>query len=134
MPTGGDIIEVTWNHPTLGSGVFFPKAAEDSTYDPGGLRSTDDANMIDGGGRMIDQLNRARWSFEVPVAWDMQDQDTLKTLADLAASPVTGDWTFTNVNGVVYSGNGKPVGDIQGNGNTSQVPLKIAGGGLLRKQ
>ena len=131
MPTGGDIIEVTYNHPTLGSGVFLPKASEDSTYDLGGIRSSDDVNMIDGGGRMIDQLNRARWSFEVPASWEMTSGE-LEKLVALAGSPVTADWTMTNINGVVYAGNGKPVGDINANGNTSQFTMKLSGGGVLK--
>ena len=32
---GGDIVELTFNHPTLGSGIIFPKSAEDSTFDLG---------------------------------------------------------------------------------------------------
>lgn len=131
MPKGGDIVEITFNHATLGSGTIFPKAGEDSTYDLGGIRAADDAQMIDGGGNMMDQLTRARWSFEVALSWDM-DATTLEKLSELAGSPQTADWTFTNINGKVYAGNGKPVGDLQGNGNTSQITLKVSGGGRLR--
>jgi hypothetical protein len=53
MATGGDIIEITFNHPSIGSGTLFPKAGEDSTYNTGGFRSADDDNMIDGAGNMI---------------------------------------------------------------------------------
>jgi hypothetical protein len=35
---GGDILEVTYAHETLGSGTFFPKSGEDSTFDLGGFR------------------------------------------------------------------------------------------------
>jgi hypothetical protein len=133
MAVGGDIIEITYNHPTLGSGTINPKAAEDSTYDLGGFRSNDEANGIDGGGNMIDQLNRVRWSFEVTVSWDMNVKTELEKLTDLAASPELADWTFTNINGTVYGGKGKPVGDLQGNGNASTFPLKISGGAKLKK-
>jgi hypothetical protein len=131
MPTGGDIIEITYNHPTLGSGVFLPKAGEDSTYDLGGIRSADDAQMIDGGGRIMDQLSRARWSFEVVISAGVGD-DTQEKVTALAGSPETCDWTITNINGKVYAGNGKPVGDLTVNGNTSQMTLKLSGGGVLR--
>jgi hypothetical protein len=131
MPTGGDIIEITYNHPTLGSGVFLPKAGEDSTYDLGGIRSSDDAQMIDGGGRIMDQLSRARWSFEVVISAGVGD-DTQEKIVALAGSPETCDWTITNINGRVYAGNGKPVGDLTLNGNTSQMTLKLSGGGVLR--
>jgi hypothetical protein len=133
MPVGGDIIEVTCNHPTLGAFVYFPKSAEDSTYDLGGYRATDDANMVDGGGNMIDQLNRARWSFEVPLSMDMITEETMESLVSMAGSTELGEWTFTNINGTVYQGTGKPVGDLQGNGNASTIPLKVSGGGRLRK-
>jgi len=133
MAVGGDIIEITWNHPTLGTGTWYPKAAEDNTFDQGGYRSTDDANMIDGGGNMIDQINRVRWSFEGTIAWEMNIADTLGDARKLAASPVQADYTFTHINGTVWSGKGKPVGDLQGNGNAATFPVKISGGGLFVK-
>jgi hypothetical protein len=130
----GDIIEITYNHPTIGSGVFFPKAAEDSTFDPGGFRGNDDANQIDGGGNMITQLNQVRWSFEGPISWDMNVSNELETLNKLSASPLNAEWTITHVNGTVWAGTGRPVGDIQGNGNTGMITLKLAGGKGMKKQ
>ena len=50
---GGDISEVTYNHSVIGSGVFYPKAGEGNTFDPGGIRNSDDASGIDGSGDMI---------------------------------------------------------------------------------
>lgn len=133
MAVGGDIIEITYNHPTLGSGVVFPKASEDSTYDLGGFMSTDEANMVDGGGNMIDQQNRKRWFVQAVVAWDMNEREDLERLTDLNASPIPGEWTFTHINGSVYKGTGKPVGDLQGNGNAATFTLKVAGGGKAKK-
>jgi hypothetical protein len=133
MAVGGDILEITFNHPSLGSGVIFPKSNEDSTLDPGGFRSNDDANMIDGGGNMIDQINRVRWSAETTVSWDMNSREDLEKAIALAASPVLADWTISHINGCVYSGKGKPVGDLQGNGNQATFNLKIAGSGVLKK-
>ena len=133
MPKGGDLIEITWNHPTLGTGSIYPKANESSTYDPGGLRSADDANMIDGAGRMIDQVSRVRWSMETTIAVDLVDENTMQVLANLAASPQEADWTFTNANGSVYKGKGKPVGDLQPDGLASTMTLKVSGGGTLQK-
>lgn len=129
----GDIVEVTFNHPTIGSGTFFPKAGEDSTFDLGGFRSADEGNMIDGGGNMIDQMTRARWSLECILANDMNTREDLEKLTSLASSPVLADWTVTHINGTVYGAKGKPVGDIQANGNTSNLTLKISGGGSMKK-
>jgi hypothetical protein len=87
--------------------------------------------MIDGGGRIMDQLNRVRWSFEVVISAGVGD-GTQEKINALTASPETADWTITNINGKVYAGNGKPVGDQNSNGNTSQMTLKLSGGGVLR--
>lgn len=134
MPTGGDIIEITWNHPTLGSGVIYPKAQEDSTFDLGGFRTGDDANMINGAGQAIRQLNRVRWSFEVLVSWDMNVNLDLEKITALAGDPQEAEWTITCINGAIYSGTGSPVGDIQGNGNQSTFPFKVSGSNTLSKQ
>lgn len=134
MATGGDLIEVTFNHPTIGSGVLYPKAAEDNTLDLGGVRSADDANMVDGGGNMIDQMNRVRPSVEVLIVNDMNSQNELEKCVAMAESPVLADWTFTHINGTVYVGKGKPVGDLAANLNQTTFPLKVAGGSKFRKQ
>lgn len=130
---GGDILEITYNHPKHGSGTIFPKAAEDSTINLGGLRSADDANMVTGNGEMIDQMNNTRWSVETVVAWDMNVRAELEKLNDLAGDPVPASWTFTHVSGVIYGGSGKPVGELGGNGNQATFQLKVAGGGKLKK-
>lgn len=129
----GDLREITYNHPTLGSGVFLPKSAEDSTFDLGGLRTDDDANNSDGGGRNIKKMNRVKWMFEGPVSWDMNIADELTQLKKLAADPVDAEWTITHVNGTVWSATGGPVGDIQGNSNAGTIALKIMGGGEMKK-
>lgn len=134
MPTGGDLIEITYNHPTVGSGILFCKAAEDNTFDLGGFRSADEANMVDSGGNMIDQMNRARWKVEAVVSNDMNSREEMEKVNDLAASPATADWTFSHINGTVYTGNGKPVGDYSLNVNQSTFTLIVSGGGKLKKQ
>ncbi len=133
MVVAGDLREITWNHPTLGSGTLFPKSAEDSTFDTGGFRSADEANMIDGGGNMIDQMNLTRWSLESVVSHDMNDREDLVKLSALASSPVLADWTVSHINGTVWAGKGKPVGDIKANGNQGTINLKLSGGGQMKK-
>lgn len=130
---GGDIIEVTYNHPTLGSGRFLPKSGEDSTYDLGGFRGGDDANMVTASGSNIKQLNNVKWSFEVKVAWDANTNEELEKLTALAGDPVDADWTMTSINGTVYGGKGAPVGDMQANGNDATFTLKVSGGGKMKK-
>lgn len=130
--SGGDVQEITFNHPTIGAGAFFPKSGEEATIDMGGRRSNDDANSLTGRGDVIDIMNAVRWSFEVPIATDMADQDTQQVVSDLANSAEPATWTFTMLNGVVYRGTGKPVGDVQASSN-AQMTLKCSGGGKLAK-
>jgi len=133
MATGGDIREIRYTHPTLGSGVIKPKANEDSTLDEGGYRSDDDASMITGDGEMIDKINAVRWSAECTPAWDMNIRADITQMRALAADPVQADWTVDHINGTVWGGTGKPVGDLQGNMNAATFTLKISGGGEMVK-
>jgi hypothetical protein len=127
MAVGGDIIEVTYNHPTLGTGTFFPKSKESSTYDLGGFRSADEANGIDGSGTPIDTMNQVRGGFEVVVANDMNTNQELEKAAALAESPLPATWVFSSINGVSYSGSGKPVGDLMGDMDKATFKLKVSG-------
>ena len=58
----------------------------------------------------------------------------LEKITALAGSPVDATYTVSHINGSIYSGTGRPVGDVAGNGNASTFPLKLAGGGILKKQ
>lgn len=131
--TGGDVLEITCNHPELGSFVFSPKSAEDFTLDPGGFRADDDANNVDGQGRRIKKMNRVMWSAEGTITWDMNSTDELTSLKKLAAHPVDGDWTFTSINDTVWKGKGSPVGDIKGSMTDATIDVVISGGGDCTK-
>jgi hypothetical protein len=130
---GGDILEITVNHPVAGEFRFQAKSNESFNLDPGGLRSNDDANSVTGSGEMIDQMNRVRWSMEGPVAVDMTSGNELENLPILAESPQLGTWTITHISGVIWKGLGKIVGDIVVDTNTAQMTLKVAGGSKLEK-
>lgn len=133
MFVGGDILEVTYTHPVVGSGSFFPKAGEDFTFDPGGVRSEDNEDGIAGNGEMIDTMTRKRWSMEGPIANDMNDFNDLDVLKKLAAHPVAANWTVSIINGTVWGGKGKPVGEIKASVKNSSIPIKISGSGDMRK-
>lgn len=133
MSTGGDIIEITWNNEIEGSGTFYCKSGEDSTFEPGGYRTEDDDTGVDGGGNPIYKMINKRWSFEAPIAWDMQVANELDVLAKLHASVVETDFTIASINGTIWGGKGKPVGDLPGNGGSSTIPLKLQGGKKLKK-
>lgn len=130
---GGDILEIVCKHPTLGEFRFQAKANESFNLDPGGYRSNDDANAITGGGEIIDQINRVRWSLEGPVAVDPISGNELDNLPKLAESPTLGTWTITHISGTIWKGLGKIVGDLNSDSNTAQLTLKVAGSGKLEK-
>ena len=131
MFTAGDILELSYKHPTLGSGTWQIPSSEDGTYSPGGIQSNDDANSVTSNGEMIDTMNVKRWSFEITVAWDMQVRNELEQARKLAASSVPSDWTITHINGTVWGAKGKPVGEIKGNTNKGTMTVKLSGGGQL---
>jgi hypothetical protein len=130
---GGDIIEATYNHPTIGTGVLLPKADEDSELDLGGFRSSDEEKGIDGGGNMIDTMTRSRWGASMVIAGDLNTREDLEKLVALAESPVLAVWTITHISGAIYRGSGKPVGDIKEAMKNATIQLKIAGGGKCVK-
>lgn len=130
---GGDILQISFTHPTIGGGTLFPKANEDSTFDLGGFRTDDDMNNVDGSGTMIKKINRNLWSVECTVAGDMNTRQDLEKLTALSGNPVDAVWKIAHVNGAVYKGSGAVVGDIQQNGNNATIKLKIAGGDTLKK-
>ena len=130
---GGDVFEVTYNHPTLGSGSFFVKAGEDTTFNDGGFRTEDDMAAVAGNGQSIVKKNRMRWSFEGPIAWNMVTTNEIEVLSDLAGDPEDAQWTVSHVNGSIWSGLGTVVGEIPGSGQDATITLKISGGGQLVK-
>ena len=130
---GGDIIEVTYNHPTLGNGTFFPKANEDSTFDTGGFRVDDDQDSISGDGEAIYKTTRKRWMFECVCAQDMNNREDADKWVQIAEADEEAEFTFTHINGTVYGAKGKPVGDINWNGNAGTFTLKCSGGQRMTK-
>lgn len=130
---GGDIIGLDVNHPTFGTISFQPKAGEDSTFDLGGFRSEDDANMLEATGGVIKKLNNNRWSAEITISNDANIRTDLEKLASMSGHPLDGTWTISHINGSVYRGLGSPVGDVNANFNAATIKVKISGGGTLKK-
>lgn len=133
MPNGGDLLEIKYSNDDVGEGSWFPKSNEDSTFDLGGDRFQDDANMVDGGGRPIRIKNRVRWSLEATVSWDANVTDELTQARLLCSSNAPTVWTISHINGTVWKGTGDFVGDIQGNGNAATMSIKLAGGSVMEK-
>lgn len=129
---GGDVEQITCNHPDLGDFRFEAKSNESFEIDRGGTRTADDANAVTSSGNSIWQMNKVRWSVEGPIVIDF-DAETDDQIKKLSAHTTPGTWTIQMITGVVWKGNGKPVGDIKPDTNTAQMTLKLSGGGELEK-
>jgi hypothetical protein len=128
----GDIKEITYNHPTIGSGRFRPKSGEGNTYNTGGLVNSDDTNAISSNGDLIMTKNRVRGMFEAVIVNSTaagEDSDS-EIVRQLQESPVAADWTFTTMADAVFAGSGWPVGEIAPDLNAGTFTLKVVSGQL----
>jgi hypothetical protein len=132
---GGDIREITCNHddPAIGTRIFRVKQGADTSFDPGGIRTDDDKAGVDGGGRMVKKMTRGRWSLKTTLTWDMNTVNELEVLRLIAAAIADGDVTVEHVNGTVWAGKGTVVGEVEGNGQSGEIPIVFQGGGIMRK-
>lgn len=128
---GGDILAIKWSNPDLGSGMFFPLANTDSTLNKGGFRGNDQP-VLDGAGRMINQMNRTAWSAKMEVAADLVNSQEFETASAIAASTSETVWTIDHVSGVTYSAKGVILGSLEMNANKASFSLNICGGGQLQ--
>lgn len=124
---GGDILEISCSHPTLGDFRFQTKSNESYSIDFGGFRNNDDANAISGGGKLISQKNRVRGSFEGPLLVDMTQTNEIEKIPELAESPEPAIWTISHISGAVYKFKAEVVGDLVIDTNTAQMPVKLSG-------
>jgi hypothetical protein len=127
MPSGGDIIKAVCVHPDLGTFTFFGKAGEDSTYSTDGYQNDADRGMVDGGGRQILKKTLQLAQFKMTCSWDMATTFEIENMSELSNSTVVSSWTFYNINNVVYKMKGTIVDSIDGNGNTSTIPITVNG-------
>lgn len=130
---GGDILEITYNHPTLGSGVIYPKSGEGFTIDFGGVRADDDEASITGSGESIYKLNNKRWSVEGTVANDTSTRKEYNAIVSMVETSQEAEWTFTHRSGSIFSAKGIPVGDLKTDLNEATFTLKISGGGKIKQ-
>jgi len=134
MAVHGDITEINFTHPEIGSGTLFPKANEESTIDLGGFRTNDDSNQITGNGTLILQKNRTVGFVECVIENDNNLREDLDKISQLTASPLQTNWTWTHISGAIYSGDGVPVGDIQAGLNAGTFTLKVNCANIVKIQ
>jgi hypothetical protein len=127
---GGDITEITFSNPDAGSGTLQVLAGETSTFDLGGIRNE---VLVTGSGQQVTKKTQAPWMVEVTLDWDSNTREDLEKLNAVAAATSPTDWTFTSINGTVYSGTGTIDGDLQGDLSAPTIGITVKGGGKLTK-
>lgn len=130
---GGDTLSITIQNPKLGSVVFEAKAAEDTNYDLGGTRVLDEESSVTGSGTNIAAMTRKRWKVPVVIAADMITDLDIEKANKIAADTSENTITISNLNGSVYRGKGRIVGDIVLNTAKATCPITLSGGGKLEK-
>jgi len=132
---GGQLTQITFNHPTLGTGTFAPKSSDDSTINLGGIRSDSGVTDIAGDGTAIRKMNLHRWMVDTTVAFDStaMAKSGLSILSALAADAKEAVWKFTHISGSVYSGSGFPVDVVDGNLGTATIKIKFEGSNSLQE-
>ena len=125
MAKHGDILEVRYQHPTIGTNIFHAVSSQSNELDLGGRRSEDDENKVTTTGIMIDSMSFKRGSLSVLVESDNNVREDQRVLGELAADSVDATWTVTLMSGAVYVGVGKPVGEIKGDVYAGTVQMKI---------
>lgn len=128
----GDVREITIEHPTRGNFVFRAKKDEEWTVKVGGRMTTDDDTGITGDGIPIWNIQNNLWSLEGNSVWDKVERDELTELQGLSGDTVDADITIAFLDGSIWGGKGRPVGDISGT-NKGQISVKLCGGGQLVK-
>jgi len=129
---GGDILEVSYKHPTLGQGVLAVKSDEDSELDLGGFRTADDEKSIASNGEDIPVMTRSRWSATFVMAPDFTTAADQQAVTDMAGNAVPAEWTITHITGAIYRGTGRPVGDVKAAFKAGTIQLKISGGSIAK--
>lgn len=133
MAVHGDIREITFNHPEIGSGFLSPKAGEDNTFDIGGFRNNDDESQITTGGDLMLSKSRVRGFFEIVVEDDASQREDLEKMVELSESSELAEFTVTLTDGTVYGAKGTPVGELQKSILTGVFTIKVAANGKWQK-
>lgn len=133
MPSGGDMIQISWNDPNLGSGTFYGKSGEDTTVNTGGAMTDDSDTNIDTAGNFINTMRLIPWKISSTISWDMinPQRREIEMLKKLTGTVNSQDFVFTNINGVNYTGNGKVVGAVEGSAKDCTMTITFMGGGTL---
>ena len=125
--TGGDLKEVRFNNPDVGSGKFNSKSGETHTLMLDYYRTDDDDTNIDSGGNLLNLKSLKPGSYEFSIINDERNpnRQELETLVALSGSFSDTTWSFTSVNGIAYTATGNVVGDLALDRSKAMIPGKV---------
>lgn len=131
---GCELLKTEISNSVVGKVTLFHKAKETAKIDKGGLMTEDKAEGVTSAGGAMYSLSHKRWSVEPSaVAWGKTGVDTLEKLNEFNNEITDSVFTFTLVDGTVYTGTGRIVGDTIADSLDASIPFKAAGGGKLSK-
>jgi hypothetical protein len=130
MSASGDTLEITIEHPDVGSRNFSTKADQDVIKDIGGYTAE---LQMNGNGTGHKKMSAKPWELsgiESETDDIAGDQEFLQAVQD---SPDLATITWQHILGTVYSGQGTLTGDLKHNTNAGYTGLSIMGPGKFKK-
>lgn len=126
----GDTLELTVQHPTVGSLALAVKAEEDVNVDKGGYSST---TVMNGNGTGHQQKTAKPWRITGLMLESEPGDGVLEFVQAVQDAPEAAVFTWQHINGTIYKGSGNFEGDLQMNANTGYIPCEISGPGRLKE-
>lgn len=131
---GGDLLEISVQHPTAGSKIIYGVAGETTTIKLGGVENEDNG-AVDGGQNLIVSKRLVPGHIQGPFANDNRSAlAEFEFIQNVAASPEEAVFTFRYIDNEVYSGSGTPVGEITLDAKAATFTMKIVSGRGFTRQ
>lgn len=133
---GGDFLQMTISHPTVGSMILEGISGADGTAKVGGAGiENEDNGAITGGRNLIISKRVVPDSIETEWANDMSATvPQYEFVRAVAAAPQEAKFTFSHISGEVYSGTGTIVGEITLDTKASKMSFKVISGRGFTRQ
>lgn len=131
---GGDLLEISIIHPTVGAKIFYGVAGETTSIKLGGVENEDNG-IVDGGQNLLVSKKLVPGHITGPVSNDESASLTEFEFAQLvAASPVEATITFRYINDAIYSGQGTFMGEMMLDAKAATFPIKLVSGKGFTRQ
>jgi hypothetical protein len=126
--TGGSLLKMQIQHPTVGTAVLYGVQGEDNTYMLGG-KQNEDNGIVDGAGRLLISKSLKPGYVQGTFSNDMSAAlPEFEFMQRIANSTEEAKITITNINGTDYGGKGTVVGEVTLNGKAATFSLKMVSG------